>query len=277
MIFRPIPLENKVVLITGASSGFGEDAAQLFAEEKCKVILAARRIDRLQSLAAKIQDAGGEAIALPVDIVNPDDVDNMVRTALDLYDRIDILVNNAGIGRVGWYEEHTPDRDIDLLVKVNLIGMMRVTRMVLPHMIARREGHIINMVSVAGLIAAPLIASYAASKHGARAFTDALRREVAPFGIKVSGIYPGPASTEFGKHIGWNAAYQSFRYKMKIRLTSGYVARRIVDVAKRPRRSLVIPWWFRIATTAEAAAPFLVDWITMLFSRIKHKGSHGME
>jgi hypothetical protein len=271
MFFRPIPLENKVVLITGASSGFGEDAAWLFAKQKCKVILAARRIDRLRDLASKIQEAGGEAIAVPVDIVDPDDVDNMVKTAIELYDRIDILFNNAGIGRVGWYEEHTPDRDIDLLIKVNLIGTMRVTRMVLPHMIARREGHIINMISVAGLIAAPLIASYSASKHGARAFTDALRREVAPFGIKVSGIYPGPASTEFGRHIGSNVAYQSFRYKLRIRLSSEYVARRIVDVAKRPRRSLVIPWWFRIATTAEALFPFIVDWITMLFSKIKHK------
>lgn len=271
MSIRPISLENKVVLITGASSGFGEEAAWMFAEEKCRVILAARRIDRLQTLAAKIQDAGGEAIAVPMDIVNPDEVDNMVKTSIELYDHIDILFNNAGIGRVGWYEEHSLDRDIDLLIRVNLIGMMRVTRMVLPYMIARREGHIINMVSVAGLIAAPLIVSYAASKHGTKAFTDALRREVAPFGIKVSGIYPGPASTEFGKHIGSNVAYQSFRYKMKIRMSSTYVARRIIDVAKRPRRSLVIPWWFRIATTTEAVFPYLVDWITMLFSKFKHK------
>ncbi|MBI3167707.1 MAG: SDR family oxidoreductase [Chloroflexi bacterium] len=267
----PIPLKDKVVLITGASSGFGEDAAWLFAQEGCKVILAARRIDRLRNLAAKIQDAGGEALAVPMDIVNSDEVDNMVQTAIDLYDRIDILFNNAGIGRVAWYEEHTPDRDIDLLIKVNLIGMMRVTRMVLPHMIARREGHIINMVSVAGLIAPPLIASYAASKHGAKAFTDAIRREVAPLGIKVSGIYPGPASTEFGQHIGRSAAYQSFRHKLKIRLPSQYVARRVIGVAKRPRRSLVIPWWFRIATTTEAVFPYLVDWITILFSKIKHK------
>ncbi|NOH04528.1 MAG: SDR family NAD(P)-dependent oxidoreductase [Chloroflexi bacterium] len=127
-LFR-VPLENKVVLITGASSGFGEDAAWLFAEEGCKVVLAARRIDRLRRLASKIQDAGGEAIAVPVDIVNPDDVDNMVKTTIDLYDRIDILFNNAGIGRVGWFEEHSVERDIDLLIRVNLIGMMQVTRM----------------------------------------------------------------------------------------------------------------------------------------------------
>lgn len=271
MNFSPIPLKDKVVLITGASSGFGEDAAWLFAEEGCKVVLAARRLDRLRALAAKIQDAGGEAIAVPVDIVNPDDVDNMVKSALEFYDRIDILFNNAGIGRVGWFEEHTPDRDIDLLIKVNLIGMMRVTRMVLPHMIARREGHIINMISVAGLISPPLIASYSASKFGARAFTDSIRREVAPFGIKVSGIYPGPASTEFGQHIGRNAAYGSFRNRVNVRMSSYYVAKRVLDVAKRPRRSLVIPWWFRIVTTFDTLFPVVVDWITYTFSRIKHK------
>jgi short-subunit dehydrogenase len=267
----PTSLENKVVLITGASSGFGEDAAWLFAQEKCKVILAARRIDRLQTLAAKIQDAGGEALAVPVDIVNPDEVDNMVQTTIDLYDRIDILFNNAGIGRVGWYEEHIPDRDIDLLIKVNLIGTMRVTRMVLPHMIARREGHIINMISVAGLIAPPLIASYSASKFGLKAFNNSLRREVAPYGIKVSAIYPGPASTEFGSHVGENTAYQSFRSKLKIRLPSSYVAKRIVDVARRPRRSLVIPWWFHFVAALETYFPLLVDWGSYLFSKKKHK------
>lgn len=267
----PISLENKVVLITGASSGFGEDAAWLFAEEGCKVVLAARRIDRLRRLASKIQDAGGEAIAVPVDIVNPDDVDNMVKATLDLYDRIDILFNNAGIGRVGWFEEHSVDRDMELLIQVNLIGMMRVTRMVLPHMIARREGHIINMISVAGLISPPLISSYSASKYGAKAFTDSLRREIAPFGIKVSGIYPGPATTEFGQHIGKNAAYQSFRSTFNLRMTSDYVAKRVLDVAKRPRRSLVIPWWFRIVTIFDTLFPVAVDWITYIFSRIKHK------
>lgn len=267
----PIPLENKVVLITGASSGFGEDAAWLFAQEGAKVVLAARRIDRLRRLAAKIQDAGGEAIAVPVDIVNPLEVDNMVKATLDLYGQIDILFNNAGIGRVGWFEEHSVERDINTLIQVNLIGMMQVTREVLPHMIERRQGHIINMVSVAGLISPPLISSYSASKYGARAFTDSIRREVAPFGIKVSGIYPGPASTEFGYHIGKNKAYTSMRSIFNLRMTSDYVATRVLDVAKRPRRSLVIPWWFRIITTFDTLFPVVVDWITYLFSRIKHK------
>jgi NADP-dependent 3-hydroxy acid dehydrogenase YdfG len=263
-------LKDKVVLITGASSGFGEDAALLFAKEGCKVVLAARRMDRLQDLAAKIQDMGGEAMAIPMDIVNYADIDNMVETTLDLYSHIDILFNNAGIGRVDWFENMSTERDIETLVHVNLTGLMQVTRAVLPHMIARRQGHIINMVSVAGLISSPLITTYAASKAGARAFTDALRREVVPLGIKVSGIYPGPATTEFGRHIGKNAAYSSVRSKFNKRLTSEYVARRVVELAKWPRRSLVIPWWFRIGAAFESLFPILVDWVSYIFSKSKH-------
>jgi len=264
-------LKDKVVLITGASSGFGEDAALLFAQEGCKVVLAARRIDRLQNLAAKIQDFGGESIAIPVDIVDSVDVNNMVQTTIDLYGHIDILYNNAGIGRVEWFENHTLERDIDTLVQVNLTALMQVTRSVLPYMLARGEGHIINMVSVAGLIALPLITSYSASKFGARGFTDALRREVAPLGIKVSGIYPGPANTEFGSHVGKNEAYRSVRSSLNMHMTSEYVARRVLDVAKRPRRSLIIPWWFRIVTTFDALFPVVVDWISYAFSKKKHK------
>ncbi len=263
-------LKDKVVLITGASSGFGEDAALLFAKEGCKVVLAARRMDRLQDLAARIQDEGGEAMAVPMDIVNRADIDNMVETTLDLYSHIDILFNNAGIGRVDWFENMTAERDIETLVHVNLTGLMQVTHAVLPHMIARRQGHIINMISVAGLIASPLITTYSASKSGARAFTDSLRREVFPFGIKVSGVYPGPAATEFGQHIGKNAAYGSVRSVISTRMTSEYVARRVVGVAKWPRRSLIIPWWFRILAIFEALFPTLVDWISYVFSKSKH-------
>ncbi|MCB0102791.1 MAG: SDR family NAD(P)-dependent oxidoreductase [Anaerolineales bacterium] len=267
----PIPLKDKVVLITGASSGFGQDAALQFAQEGCKVILAARRIDRLQALADKIQDAGGEAIAVPLDIVNSKDIDNMVQTAIDLYGHIDILFNNAGIGRSGWFEEHDPDRDIDLLIKVNLIGPMRVTRMVLPHMIARREGHIINMVSAGAFSSPPLITSYSASKFGLRSFTNALRRELFPLGIKVSGIYPGPASTEFGQGAKRNTKKNSISSKFGKKLTSEYVARRVVDIAKRPRKRLIIPWQYHLTLPLDTFLSIPADWGTYLFSKFNHK------
>lgn len=263
-------LKDKVVLITGASSGFGEDAARLFAQEGCKVVLAARRLDRLQALVDEIQNAGGEALAVPVDVSEPAEIKVMVQTALDLYGNIDILFNNAGYGSVDWFEKLAPERDIETIIKVNLIGTMLVTHAVLPHMLTRGEGHIINMSSVAGLIAAPLITTYAAGKYGVRAFTDALRREVAPFGIKVSGIYPGPAATEFGKKLGRTKSRDTVKRLKYPHLSSEYVASRVVNVAKRPVRSLVIPWWFRVITGFDTLFPIVVDWILYLFSKRTH-------
>jgi short-subunit dehydrogenase len=263
-------LHGKVVLITGASSGFGEDAARLFAREGCKVVLAARRLEKLQSLAAEIQEQGGEAIAIPVDVNQGAEIEVMVQTVLDLYDRIDILFNNAGFGAVDWFENLEPERHIETLIRVNLIGTMLVTRAVLPHMLERRTGHIINMASVAGLIASPLITTYSASKYGVRAFTDSLRREVAPLGIDVSGIYPGPAETEFGTHLKQQRTREKINRVIDLRMTSEYVARRVVDLARRPRRSVVIPWWFNIVTTFDTIFPVVVDWILYFFAKKNH-------
>ncbi len=266
-----IDLTNKVVLITGASSGFGEDAARLFAKEGCKVVLAARRLDRLQALAAEIQNAGGEAIAVPVDVSQPAEIEVMVQTALDLYERIDILFNNAGYGAVDWFENFKPERHIETLIQVNLTGTMLVTRAVLPHMIKQRSGHIINMSSVAGLIASPLFTTYSASKFGVRAFTDALRREVAPLGIRVSGIYPGPAATEFGKKLERTRSRENVKKLKYPHLKSEYVAQCVVDVAKHPRRMLVIPWWYRILITVDTLFPGLVDMVLYSYSKKNHK------
>ncbi len=263
-------LRGKVVLITGASSGFGKDAARLFAKEGCKVVLAARRLEKLQQFAEDLQSAGGEAIAVPVDLNEPAEIDVMVQTVLDLYERIDILFNNAGFGAMDWFEELEPERHIETLIQVNLIGTMLVTRAVLPDMLDRGSGHIINMSSVAGLIASPLITTYSASKYGVRAFTDSLRREVAPLGIKVSGIYPGPAETEFGAHLQKNRTRETVNRLIDLRMTSEYVARRVVGVARHPCRSLVIPWWFRVITTFDTLFPIVVDWMLYSFTKRTH-------
>jgi NADP-dependent 3-hydroxy acid dehydrogenase YdfG len=255
-----IDLKGKVVLITGASSGFGEDAAKLFAKEGAVVVLAARRIERMQAEVERIQAQGGSAMATPVDVVNHADIENMIKSVIENYERIDILFNNAGFGRLDWLENLHPGRDIETQIAVNLSGLIEVTRGVLPLMIAQGSGHIINMSSVAGWLAAPMYSVYAATKFGVRGFTDALRREVAPYGIQVSGIYPGPAQTEFGDHTG-QSALKNFKAPAWTTMTSEYVARRVVQVAKRPRRRLIFPWWFRPAIWADDNLPWLVDWI----------------
>jgi len=268
----PNSLKGQVVLITGASSGFGEDTARLFAKEGCKVVLAARRLDRLQKLAEEIQTAGGEALAVPVDVTQRDEIEVMVQSALDVYGQIDILFNNAGFGRLDWLENLDMGRDIETQVNVNLLGVIQVTRAVIPYMLKQGYGHIINMSSVAGWIAAPLYTIYSATKFGVRAFTDALRREVSPFGIKVSGIYPGPAETEFGQHTGNSKTKRSLDLFKGLSMTSEYVARRVVELAKHPHRVVIIPWWYRMVIGFDALFPNLVDWFLKVgFSRPYHK------
>lgn len=256
-------LKGKVVLITGASSGFGMDAARLFAYEGCSVVLAARRIDRLQEQAAQIQAQGGEAFAVPVDVANREEIEIMVETVLDLYGQIDILFNNAGFGRLAWHENMSSERDIETQLDVNLHGVIQVTHAVLPGMLKRRSGHIINMASVAGWIAPPTYTIYSASKFGVRGFTDALRREVQPFGVDVSGIYPGPAQTEFGQHTGNHPMKKSALRRYFRSMTSEEVAERVVELARSPRRAVIMPWYYHIAIWADWYMPWLVDWITM--------------
>lgn len=264
-------LKDKVVLITGASSGFGADAARLFAREGCRVVLAARRIDRLQALVEEIRSAGGEALAVPVDVSQRDEVEVMVKTVLEIYGQIDVLFNNAGFGRLDWLEKLEPERDIETQLNVNLMGLIQVTRAVLPHMYRQRSGHIINMSSVAGWIAAPLYTVYAAAKFGVRGFTDALRREAGTFGVRVSGIYPGPAVTEFSLHTGTTRIKRELKPPSFLYMTSMQVARRVVHLAKHPRRRLVIPWYYRIVAAFESLFPGIVDWIVTIFVNRFHR------
>jgi short-subunit dehydrogenase len=265
-------LKDKVVFITGASSGFGMDAARLFAREGCKVVLAARRMDRLSLLEGELRAFGGEAFALSLDVSEQAQIEEAVQTVLERFGRIDVLVNNAGFGRLDWLERLDPTADIDAQIDTNLRGLIQLTRLVLPSMLTRRSGTIINMASAAGWIGAPLYTIYAATKFGVRGFTDALRREVAPFGIHVCGIYPGGANTEFGQHSGDNAIKRDLNFLHRLNMSSTYVARRMVGLARRPRRTLILPWWYAPMLWFEALFPGLVDWfLKVAFVRRFHK------
>lgn len=271
-------LQGQVVLITGASSGFGEQAALLFSREGCKVILAARRIERLKELAERIKAEGGEALAIHLDVNQRAEIDRMVQIVLDVYGQIDILFNNAGFGRLDWLENLDPYQDIEAQVDVNLLGVLQVTRAVLPHMISRRSGHIINMSSVAGWVAAPLYSIYAATKFGVRGFTESLRREVRHLGIRVSGIYPGGAATEFGDHTGDNPGgklrdnplKRAIKTPIWLNMSAEYVAKGVVRIAKHPRRTLIIPWWMSLPVFFNSHLPGLADWVQVQVAKRYH-------
>ncbi len=234
-------LNGKVVIITGASSGFGAAAAKLFALEGCRVVLAARRLDRLKEMADEIRETGGDVLPVSMDVTQHQQIQTMVETTMAAYGRIDVLFNNAGFGRLDWFESLDPIKDIQGQIAVDLLGVIWTARAVLPQMYKQRSGHIINMSSIGGWAAPPLYTVYSAAKFGVRGFTEALRRETTPFGVHVSAVYPGSSPTEFQKHIGENKAKKRFTTPQWLRVTPEEVARGVVRLAKRPRRSLFMP------------------------------------
>jgi|SRR5215211_1510381 len=179
---------SRVVLITGCSSGIGRDLAQRLAGSGYTVVATARRAETLSGLQA--------ALKLPLDVTIPDSVNRAVDCALQRFGRIDVLVNYAGYALPGALEEIS-DEDVQKLFDVNVFGVMRMIRAVVPHMRYQRAGRIINMSSIGGKLVVPANGAYSATKFALEALSDALRFELAPFGIKVVLIEPGSIKTHF--------------------------------------------------------------------------------
>jgi NAD(P)-dependent dehydrogenase (short-subunit alcohol dehydrogenase family) len=187
-------LKDRVALVTGAGSqiGYGKAIALTLAEEGCDVIAADIDLDGAEKTAAAIESLGRRALAVKVDVTVQGEVDAMVAAAIKEFDKIDILVNNAGASsRLRPFMEMT-EEDWDFDIQTNLYGQMRVARAVLPHMIARRYGRIINTSGGQGI---PSISVYGAAKGGVVQFTKALAREVASQGVIVNAVGPGLGKT----------------------------------------------------------------------------------
>jgi short-subunit dehydrogenase len=247
-----------VILVTGASSGIGEAVARLFAREGYRVSLGARRLERLQALAHEIESAGGQSIAVQSDLARFEDIQRLISETLDQFGQIDVLLNNAGFGRIKWLEDLDPMEDIQAQLQINLISTILIAREVLPHMIQRKSGHIINMGSMGGLVASPTYTVYSASKFGVRGFTEALRREVGVYDVHVSGIYPGAVNTEFKQHAGIDRKTGRSTPE-SLRLEPEDVARGVLSLVRRPRRELIIPWQMRLTVWMNILFPGIVD------------------
>jgi NADP-dependent 3-hydroxy acid dehydrogenase YdfG len=193
-------IANKVVVITGASSGLGEATARLLAAEGAVVVLGARRLDRLQTLADEIMSAGGRAIVAQTDVTKRAQVEDLVQKALAEYGRVDVILNNAGLMPSSPLERLKVD-DWERMIDVNLKGVLYGIAAVLPVMKAQRAGHIVNVSSVAGHKINPGGAVYAATKHAVRALSEGLRMEVKPYNIRTTIISPGAVATELTDSI----------------------------------------------------------------------------
>lgn len=254
-------LETPVIIITGASSGIGAAAARLLGgEHDLRVVLAARRVERLRALEEQIQAAGGQALSVPTDVTRLDQLHNLVEATQEHYGRIDVLFNNAGFGRLKELGQLEPVDDIQAQVRVNLSGLIHTTRLILPIMQEQGRGHIINMSSVAGFVAPPSYSVYSATKYAVRGFTESLRREVAGSDIQVSGIYPGTVETEFSHHTGSNG-YAGYRTPGFLTLSPEAVAESVWRVIQRPRPTVVIPPVMKSVIWINQFFPRLVDWV----------------
>ncbi|MEV0848469.1 SDR family oxidoreductase [Streptomyces sp. NPDC049954] len=188
-------IEGKVVVITGASSGIGEATALLFAERGAKAVLGARRPERLEALAGRIERAGGEAAWLPTDVRRRGDLQALVGRARERFGGIDVLVSNAGVGLISPLDELRVD-DWEEMIDVNLKGVLYGIAAALPVFREQGSGHFVNTVSTAGLRIVPLQSVYAGTKNAVRTISEGLRQE-AGAGLRVSVVSPGFVRTEF--------------------------------------------------------------------------------
>lgn len=197
--FRPqhstLVLNEKVVLITGASSGIGRALAFAFARRAAKIVLVARDRERLEAVQREIEPYTSDVLVIPADIANDAQLQQVVSQTLERFGRIDVLVNNAGLTHGGRLQQQDPAR-IEQLIRLNLWSVIRLTQLVVPHMLDNNHGYILNIGSGLGRVAMPLFAPYVASKYGLAGFTDALRRELDRTGIHLTLALPGWTLTD---------------------------------------------------------------------------------
>jgi cyclopentanol dehydrogenase len=190
-------LDGKVAIVTGATSGIGRATTELFAEEGAKVVFAARREELGKQFEEELRKKGFEAKFVQTDVVNGEDLKNLVQTALDTYGQIDILFNNAGITQKPCYcHEMDMERDLGYLFDVDIKSHFVLNKLVIPHMLKKGKGSIINMASVAAEIGTPMFSGYHAAKGAVKQMTKALAAEYATQGIRFNAVLPGMTQTD---------------------------------------------------------------------------------
>ncbi|HJZ13134.1 MAG TPA: SDR family NAD(P)-dependent oxidoreductase [Acidobacteriota bacterium] len=259
-------LQNKVVVITGASSGIGRETALALGREKCRLVLAARRQEKLESVRRQVEEAGGKAVVAPADVSRNSDVEELVKTALVQFGRIDVLINNAGSGLLATLEETTPEQ-MERIWRTNFLSTFTAIRSVLPVMKKQGSGHIVTVSSIAGRRATPLQAAYCASKFAQAGLMESLRIELRGSRVRCTTIFAGPTDTEFLTALE-NPGKRSARYHGKV-LPAAAVASRIVEALRNPKSEIITQRFGRALLVLNALTPSAVDWMVTRFVKRK--------
>jgi NADP-dependent 3-hydroxy acid dehydrogenase YdfG len=194
-------IKDKVVIVTGASSGIGYATALELSKTGAKVAAGARRVEKLETLKNEVQKYGGEILVKKVDVTKKENCDSFINLVTKTWNHIDVLINNAGIMPLSFFK-NLKVSEWEQMIDVNLKGVLYCTAAVIPYMITKKSGHIVNISSVAGRIVFPAGSIYCATKHAVTAFSDGLRQELSQrYNIKVTCIEPGVVSTELPNTI----------------------------------------------------------------------------
>jgi NADP-dependent 3-hydroxy acid dehydrogenase YdfG len=225
-------IEGKVVVITGASSGIGEATARLLSERGARVVMGARRTERLESIAGAITGEGGHARFRAVDVTKREDVDSFVDFAVREFGRVDVIVNNAGVMPLSSLEEGKVD-EWDRMIDVNIRGVLHGIAAGLPRMRAQRSGQFINMASIGAHTVSPTAAVYCATKFAVRAISEGLRQEVGG-DIRVTVVSPGVTESELAESISDASAREVMRGYRQISISPYAIARAVAFAIEQP-------------------------------------------
>ncbi|MBN1201145.1 MAG: SDR family NAD(P)-dependent oxidoreductase [Anaerolineae bacterium] len=247
-------LNEKVVLITGASSGIGRALAFAFARRAARVVLVARNEERLETVRREIEPYTTDALVVPADITDDAQCQAVVDRTLEAFGRIDVLVNNAGLALGGPLQDQDADR-MHQMLELNLWAAIRLTQLVLPHMLEHHHGYILNVGSSLGRVAAPVVAPYVASKYGLSGFSDALRRELAGTGVHVTLVQPSWTHTDM---LNPDVEDVVERYGFQIDHPDAVAERAVLELVQGENEVILGGALVRLGVLTERYAPLLV-------------------
>lgn len=251
--------DTKVAIVTGASSGIGRQTALALAGRGYVVYLAARRVEMLEDVRRLCRHAGGDGRVVVTDVADPEQVDALVRRAVDEFGRVDVMVNNAGLGIHARVAETTGEQ-MHRIFGVNFFGVFYGCKAVSPVMIAQRSGHIFNVSSVIGKRGTPFNGAYCATKFAVCGLTDSLRVEMLPHNVKVTCVCPGLTDTEFFDKVDGGAGKGKGSFKsLRTMQSPAHVARRIVRTVGKNRPQLVFTPGGKLLVLISALWPKLAD------------------